>query len=166
MLPQALLYAFRSTPQAQRTLPSRGSSDDIGADEKFGRVLNDTVGATTSATPTQTRATRLGAPQNMPLFLLRQIQNTMNDFHVTLAPARGSPGSETVLLETPTWATCLGVIKEMTDQLSQAERIRDTPIPKALGIHVQQMLVLYCLSIPPQLVDLLGLWVIPVSAVV
>ena len=90
----------------------------------------------------------------------------LNDFHTTLAPSRGSPGSETVLLETPTWANCLGVLKEMTDQLSQAERIRDTPIPLALGIHVQQMLVLYCVSIPPQLVEILGLWVVPVSAVV
>lgn len=70
------------------------------------------------------------------------------------------------MLETPTWGTALGILKEMIEQLTQAERIRDTPIPMALGIHVSQMLVLYCLSIPPQLVEILGLWVVPVSAVV
>lgn len=136
---------------------------DVDQPEKFGRVLND---ETSLDAPRSAGATKLGGPRNMPLLLLRQIQSVVNDFHVTAAPARGNPGSETVLLETPTWATCLNILKEMTDQLSQAERIRDTPIPKALGIHVQQMLVLYCLSIPPQLVETLGLWVVPVSAVV
>lgn len=101
------------------------------------------------------------------LFVNPLLQHSiLNDFHTTTAASTGSPGSETTLLETATWATCLGILKDMTEQLSQAERIRDTPIPMALGIHVQQMLVLYCLSIPPQLVEILGLWVVPVSAVV
>lgn len=64
-------------------------------------------------------------------------QALLNEFHTTAASSLGSPGSETPLLETATWATCLGVVKEMTDMLTQAERIRDTPIPVALGIHVQ-----------------------------
>lgn len=72
----------------------------------------------------------------MPLFILRQIQSLLNDFHATAAATAGSPVGETPMLDAPTWGNCIAICKELTDQLSQAERIRDTPIPMALGIHV------------------------------
>jgi len=158
LLPKDLLLSFSSTPVISRTISQKAVED-----EKFGRVLN--VPATLKS-PTKAGATKKGGPRNMPLFILRQIQTLLNEFHTSAAPSQGAPGDESPLLETPTWATCLGIIKEMTDLLTQAERIHSTPIPLALAVHVQQMLVLYCLSIPPQLVELLGLWVVPTSAIV
>ena len=151
LLPKRLLYSFHSTPQYLRTVSS--TKEDMP--EKFQRVINDEI-SQARPTPTKTGATKLGGPSNMPLHLLRQIvslqsrpfhlivslmfnrqQSMLNEFHTTMAPSKGSPGGQTALLDSATWANCLSVLKEMTDQLSQAERIRDTPIPIALGIHVQ-----------------------------
>jgi putative membrane protein len=45
----------------------------------------------------------------------------------------------------------------MVDVLGACERILKTPIPLAYNIHLKQILLIYCLSIPFQLVDeLLG----------
>ena len=77
----------------------------------------------------------------------------------------GSPGGEAVALDTTTWATALGLLKDLTDNVTQMERIRDTPIPLVLHVHLQQILIMYLAAIPPPLVQLLGIWVVPVTAV-
>ncbi|KAK9898815.1 UPF0187-domain-containing protein [Cystobasidium minutum MCA 4210] len=159
LLSKELLASFESTPHSSRTIEKNGTSSD----ERFDKVINDN---TPTAAPRRAQATKLGGPKNMPLCILRNIQSLLNSFHATAAPTAGAPAADSPMLDSPTWGNCIAIIKEMTDQLSQAERIRDTPIPMALGIHVSQMLVLHCLSIPPQLVGVLGIWVVPVSAIV
>lgn len=129
LLPTRLLESFESTPSSRRTLRQDGSTKE----ERFFEVLNENV---PTDAPKRIPATKLGGPKNMPLFILRQFQALLNDFHTTSAPSVGSPSPESPILDNATWANCLNVCKEMTDQLSQAERIRDTPIPMALGIHV------------------------------
>lgn len=129
LLPQRMLASFASTPDSSRTLEKNG----IDGDERFDKVINDN---TPTSAPRYAPATKLGGPKNMPLFILRQIQSMLNDFHATAAPTAGAPGTDTPMLDSPTWGNCIAILKEMTDQLSQAERIRDTPIPMALGIHV------------------------------
>lgn len=49
----------------------------------------------------------------------------------------------------------------MVDVLGGCERILKTPMPLAYAIHLQQLLLLYCLSLPFQMVDVVG-WVTPV----
>ena len=48
------------------------------------------------------------------------------------------------------------LINHMVDALGGCERILKTPIPLAYAIHLKQLLLLYCLSLPFQLVEDLG----------
>ena len=48
------------------------------------------------------------------------------------------------------------LINSMVDNLGVCERILKTPIPLAYTIHLKQLLLLYCLLLPFQLVDSLG----------
>lgn len=48
------------------------------------------------------------------------------------------------------------LINSMVDNLGACERILKTPIPLAYSIHLKQLLILYCLLLPFQLVDTLG----------
>ena len=55
----------------------------------------------------------------------------------------------------------IAALSGMVDCLSNFERIRDSPIPKAYSIHLKQTLFLYLLTLPFQLVGLLGWVTIP-----
>lgn len=48
------------------------------------------------------------------------------------------------------------MISQMVDALGVCERIQKTPIPIAYAIHLRQLLMLYCLALPFQIVDQLG----------
>ena len=50
------------------------------------------------------------------------------------------------------------LINNLVDNLGGCERILKTPIPLAYSIHLNQLLFLYCLLLPFQLVDELGWW--------
>jgi putative membrane protein len=50
------------------------------------------------------------------------------------------------------------LINNLVDNLGGCERILKTPIPLAYSIHLNQLLFLYCLLLPFQLVDKLGWW--------
>jgi len=54
--------------------------------------------------------------------------------------------------------TLQGLINNLVDNLGGCERILKTPIPLAYSIHLNQLLFLYCLLLPFQLVDELGWW--------
>ena len=54
--------------------------------------------------------------------------------------------------------TLQGLINNLVDNLGGCERILKTPIPLAYAIHLKQLLLLYCLLLPFQLVDELGWW--------
>jgi ion channel-forming bestrophin family protein len=54
--------------------------------------------------------------------------------------------------------TLQGLINNLVDNLGGCERILKTPIPLAYSIHLNQLLLLYCLLLPFQLVDRLGWW--------
>ena len=54
--------------------------------------------------------------------------------------------------------TLQGLINNLVDNLGGCERILKTPIPLAYAIHLKQLLLLYCLLLPFQLVDALGWW--------
>ena len=54
--------------------------------------------------------------------------------------------------------TLQGLLNNLVDNLGSCERILKTPIPLAYAIHLKQLLLLYCLLLPFQLVDELGWW--------
>ncbi len=53
-------------------------------------------------------------------------------------------------------AACLKSLDGLVDTLGGCERILKTPIPLAYSIHLKQLLMLYCLALPFQMVDSVG----------
>jgi putative membrane protein len=52
--------------------------------------------------------------------------------------------------------TLQGLLNNLVDILGGCERILKTPIPLAYAIHLKQLLLLYCLLLPFQMVAQLG----------
>ncbi|AFZ23419.1 putative membrane protein [Cylindrospermum stagnale PCC 7417] len=50
------------------------------------------------------------------------------------------------------------LLNNLVDNLGSCERILKTPIPLAYAIHLKQLLLLYCLLLPFQMVESLGWW--------
>jgi len=69
-------------------------------------------------------------------------------------------------LNTYQLAACFRLLDEMANVLGACERILKTPIPLAYSIHLKQMLLLYCFSLPLQLVDTFSWWTGPLTAIV
>jgi ion channel-forming bestrophin family protein len=59
-----------------------------------------------------------------------------------------------------------GLLNNLIDMLGACERILRTPMPLAYAIHLKQLLVLFCLLLPFQVVDELKWWTAPAVAVV
>ncbi len=58
------------------------------------------------------------------------------------------------------------LLDTMVDMLGGCERILKTPMPIAYAIHLKQLLLLYCLSLPFQVVESMGWWTGPVVALI
>lgn len=54
------------------------------------------------------------------------------------------------------------LLNGLVDNLGGCERILKTPIPMAYAIHLKQLLLLYCFTLPFQLVQDLGFWTGPI----
>ncbi|MBW4580406.1 MAG: hypothetical protein KME42_12650 [Tildeniella nuda ZEHNDER 1965/U140] len=54
------------------------------------------------------------------------------------------------------------LLDTLVDMLGACERILKTPMPIAYAIHLKQLLLLYCLSLPFQMVESVGWWTGPV----
>lgn len=61
-------------------------------------------------------------------------------------------------LNTHQLTALMGLLDSMVDVLGGCERILKTPIPLAYSIHLKQLLLIYCLALPFQMVARLG-WV-------
>jgi ion channel-forming bestrophin family protein len=51
-----------------------------------------------------------------------------------------------------------GLLNQLVEALGGCERILKTPMPMAYAIHLKQLLLLYCLSLPFQMVGNMGWW--------
>ena len=60
----------------------------------------------------------------------------------------------------------LKLLDAMVDVLGGCERILKTPIPVAYSIHLKQLLLIYCLTLPFQLVTELAWWTAPIVSVI
>ncbi|XZF60614.1 MAG: bestrophin family protein [Gloeotrichia echinulata DVL01] len=58
------------------------------------------------------------------------------------------------------------LLNNLVDNLGACERILKTPMPLAYAIHLKQLLLLYCLLLPFQMVHSLGWWTGLISALV
>ncbi len=58
------------------------------------------------------------------------------------------------------------LLNKLVDALGSCERIVKTPMPLAYAIHLKQLLLLYCLSLPFQMVGQLGWWTAPVVVLI
>ena len=58
------------------------------------------------------------------------------------------------------------ILNSMVDMLGACERILRTPMPLAYAIHLKQLLLLYCLLLPFQVVEELKWWTAPAVALV
>lgn len=58
-------------------------------------------------------------------------------------------------------ASMQDLLNSMVDTLGGCERILKTPIPLAYAIHLKQLLLIYCLTLPFQFVSQLGWWTAP-----
>ncbi|MBF2065028.1 MAG: hypothetical protein IGS39_11495 [Calothrix sp. C42_A2020_038] len=58
------------------------------------------------------------------------------------------------------------LVNSLVDNLGACERILRTPMPLAYAIHLKQLLLIYCLSLPFQMVASLGWWTGFVSALI
>jgi ion channel-forming bestrophin family protein len=55
------------------------------------------------------------------------------------------------------------ILDQLVERMAGCERIRNTPVPKAYSMHLNHLLLLYCIVIPFQLVETLG-WLTPLAA--
>ncbi len=62
--------------------------------------------------------------------------------------------------------TMVKLLDTMVDALGSSERILKTPMPLAYAIHLKQLLLIYCLALPFQMVSTLNLWTAPVVALI
>jgi ion channel-forming bestrophin family protein len=58
------------------------------------------------------------------------------------------------------------LLNGLVDCLGACERILKTPMPIAYAIHLKQLILLYCLSLPFQMVGSLGWWTAPVVVLI
>lgn len=58
------------------------------------------------------------------------------------------------------------LLNNLVDNLGSCERILKTPMPLAYAIHLKQLLLIYCLLLPFQMVHSLGWWTGLISALV
>jgi putative membrane protein len=59
-----------------------------------------------------------------------------------------------------------GLLNQMVDALGGCERILKTPMPVAYAVHLKQLLLIYCLTLPFQLVADLTWWTSPTVALI
>ena len=61
--------------------------------------------------------------------MIREVQRLLNEFHTATINTAGAPEGDKPALEIPTWASCLGLLGQLTDCVTNMERIHDTPVP-------------------------------------
>ncbi|KAL8278914.1 hypothetical protein RQP46_008583 [Phenoliferia psychrophenolica] len=94
-----------------------------------------------------------GVPKNLPLVIIRTMHALLNDMK-----AKNE-------LDAGTWAGGQSTLNQLSDSLTALERIRDTPIPMVLQIHLQLLLLVYIAAVPLQLINTLGFWSIPATSI-
>ncbi|GAA5836076.1 hypothetical protein JCM3766R1_001959 [Sporobolomyces carnicolor] len=169
LLPDALVESFRATPSEDRR-PSIGSTSSAASFVDHSSATEEERAISgLNAPPSQTRSIPFalphGEPSNLPLSLIRATHAYLNAYHSTPMSTKSQPSESSPAIDAVTYGTCVGYLKEFSDQLTSLERIRDTPIPLILNIHLQLLLFVYVAAVPLQLVKTLGWVSIPATTI-
>jgi ion channel-forming bestrophin family protein len=62
--------------------------------------------------------------------------------------------------------TMNALLDTMVDNLGACERILKTPMPLAYAIHLKQLLLIYCLLLPFQMIGEISFWTGPIVALI
>jgi hypothetical protein len=129
LLPDPLLQSFRSTPSEDRR-PSIGSTSSASFVEHSTANEEERAISGLNAPPSASRyipfALPTGEPSNLPLSLIRATHAYLNAYHSTPMSTKGQPSESTPALDAVTYGTCVGYLKDFSDQLTSLERIRDS----------------------------------------
>lgn len=92
-------------------------------------------------------------PRNLPVDILRELQVGLVRFHQGVSARHGSRRRgggghhREIKLSGPLYAHSIGLLNTLTSQLTELERLRDTPIPALLSSHLHLLLNLQlCLT--------------------
>ncbi|CAO1622120.1 unnamed protein product [Parajaminaea phylloscopi] len=91
----------------------------------------------------QTDAAGRVAPQMIALDLLRALQAELNRFQQGIGGARPE-----VRLTGPIFAHCIGLLNTLSSQLTELERLRDTPMPAVVSSHLRFLLHVQVVLLP------------------
>ncbi|GAA5981764.1 hypothetical protein JCM10908_004600 [Rhodotorula pacifica] len=169
LLPSSLVDSYRATPLDVRDRPPASQKSGSFVVQHSSAPEEERAIAGLNAPPSKERffphALPTGEPTNLPLSLIRAMQAYLAAWHETKLPSRDSPSETTSVLDGVTYGACNNALKDFTDSLTALERIRDTPIPLILQIHLQLLLLVYVGAVPLQLVRTIGIWCIPATAI-
>ena len=122
-MPDSYIAAIRHTPghRSQQTLDV-APEDTEESRSQF--ALNDLSPATIRGLR-QPAASPSGAPTNVPLSIVRLLQTYLIRFRTTDGQSKGSVADAT-LIDGATFGNCVQSLKELTDALTNMERIKDS----------------------------------------
>ncbi|KAK9663427.1 hypothetical protein K7432_018108 [Basidiobolus ranarum] len=69
------------------------------------------------------------------------------------------------ILDDSQFNVLVNYVNSFVDIFTNLERVLTTPIPLSYHMHLKQIITLYCLALPPTLIEQLGYWAVPVMAV-
>lgn len=133
LLPDALVESFRATPSEDRR-PSIGSTSSAASFVDHSSATEEERAISgLNAPPSQTRSIPFalphGEPSNLPLSLIRATHAYLNAYHSTPMSTKSQPSESSPAIDAVTYGTCVGYLKEFSDQLTSLERIRDSESP-------------------------------------
>jgi ion channel-forming bestrophin family protein len=100
-----------------------------------------------------TRLKAISKADNPPLVAMHQLQLLLGDCKFNNLLDQFETNNIQILLDS------------LTNSLGGCQRILKTPIPLAYSIHLNQLVLIYCLSLPFQFVGTLGWLMVPVVAI-
>lgn len=100
---------------------------------------------------TEEQAIELEKTDKMPLKILQWINIKIMDWY------------RKNYIDSHIFSNYVMILDQLVERMAGCERIRNTPVPRAYSMHLNHLLLLYCLVIPFQLVKTLG-WLTPLAA--
>jgi ion channel-forming bestrophin family protein len=114
---------------------------------------DSSVGSETFEHISNTKLNIITTAKNSPLVAMSYLQKSLVSF------------KSTRLLDQYETAVVQKLLDSLTNCLGGCQRILKTPIPLAYSIHLNQLVLIYCLSLPFQFVGVLGWFMIPVVGI-
>ncbi|KAI0318342.1 Bestrophin, RFP-TM, chloride channel-domain-containing protein [Amylostereum chailletii] len=145
------------SPERDPVLASSGATKRVRVKRSIDKLVNSRTPLLDSGHRTVSFSSPEDASMPLPLVIAHEITRVLFSFR------------RDGLLETvgPAGANAMNqIVQGMVEQLTNLERIANTPIPKSYSIHLKQCVTLYLFALPFTLIRELGWATIPVVTVV